>query len=49
MIPHHSGTILMCGQAEIEDAEITQLCSTIIASQQNEIDQMKAKLQELEQ
>jgi hypothetical protein len=49
MIPHHAGAILMCEEAEIEDAEITQLCSTVIASQQNEIDQMKAKLQELEQ
>ena len=49
MILHYSGTILVCELAQIEDAEITHLCSTIIASHQNEIDQMKAKLQELEQ
>lgn len=49
MIPHHGGAILMCEQAEIEDAEIVQLCEGIMASQQQEIDQMQAKLQELEQ
>jgi hypothetical protein len=49
MIPHHAGAILMCEQASIEDAEIKQLCQTIISSQQQEIDQMKAKLAELEQ
>jgi hypothetical protein len=49
MIPHHAGAILMCQQAPIQDAEIKQLCQTIISSQQAEIDQMKAKLAELEQ
>lgn len=34
----------MCEQAPIHDAEITKLCQTIIASQQAEIDQMKAML-----
>jgi hypothetical protein len=48
MIPHHSGAILMCEQAAIDDPEIKELCRTIIASQQAEIDQMKAKLSELE-
>ena len=48
MIPHHAGAILMCEQAAIQDAEIQELCSTIISSQQDEIDQMKAKLLELE-
>jgi len=48
MIPHHAGAILMCEQAPIQDAEIKQLCQTIISSQQQEIDQMKAKLAELE-
>jgi uncharacterized protein (DUF305 family) len=47
MIPHHSGAILMCEQASIIDPEIKELCGTIIASQQAEIDQMKAKLNEL--
>lgn len=49
MIPHHAGAILMCEEAELQDADIKELCNTIIASQQAEIDQMKAKLQELEQ
>ena len=49
MIPHHAGAILMCEQATIQDAEIQELCETIIVSQQQEIDQMKAKLLEIEQ
>jgi uncharacterized protein (DUF305 family) len=49
MIPHHAGAILMCEQASIQDAEIQELCKTIISSQQQEIDQMKAKLEELDQ
>lgn len=47
MIPHHSGAILMCGKAPITDAEIKTLCQSIIKSQQNEIDQMRAILQRL--
>jgi uncharacterized protein (DUF305 family) len=47
MIPHHAGAILMCEQASIDDAEIKALCDTIISGQQSEIDQMKAKLDEL--
>jgi uncharacterized protein (DUF305 family) len=48
MIPHHASAILMCTQAGIRDREIEQLCRTIIASQSDEIRQMRAKLQELE-
>jgi uncharacterized protein (DUF305 family) len=48
MIPHHAGAILMCEQAPVQDAEIKALCRRIIASQQSEIDQMKAKLGALE-
>lgn len=44
MIPHHAGAILMCGQAPVRDSEIVALCRNIIASQQTEIDQMKAIL-----
>lgn len=44
MIPHHSGAILMCREAEISDAEVKALCANIIESQQREIDQMKAIL-----
>lgn len=48
MIPHHASAILMCERASISDPEIQDLCATIMSSQQQEIDQMKAKLQELE-
>lgn len=48
MIPHHAGAILMCEQAKIQDPEIKDLCKSIITSQQQEIDQMKAKLAELD-
>lgn len=41
MIPHHSGAILMCEKAKIEDAELKALCSEIIKGQSSEIEQMK--------
>jgi uncharacterized protein (DUF305 family) len=41
MIPHHSGAVLMCREAAIDDAEIAELCGRIIESQKREIDQMK--------
>ena len=44
MIPHHSGAILMCQRASIRDPEIKALCSNIITSQLQEIDQMKTIL-----
>lgn len=47
MIPHHAGAILMCEQASIDDPEVQALCDNIISGQQSEIDQMKAKLDEL--
>jgi dipeptide/tripeptide permease len=46
MIPHHSGAILMCEDASIQDARIKEPCKTIIAGQRSEIDQMRALLQE---
>jgi uncharacterized protein (DUF305 family) len=48
MIPHHAGAILMCEESPIRDAEIRRLCEGIIAGQQAEIDQMKAKLRDLD-
>jgi hypothetical protein len=48
MIPHHAGAILMCEQAPLQDAEIKELCTKIISSQQSEINQMKAILDRLE-
>jgi uncharacterized protein (DUF305 family) len=49
MIPHHAGAILMCEETNLEDPEIKDLCNSIIANQQQEIDQMKAMLQEMDQ
>lgn len=46
MIPHHSGAILMCEEAPIQDQRIRDLCKEIIASQRREIDQMRALLEE---
>jgi hypothetical protein len=48
MIPHHAGAILMCGEAPIEDAEIRELCKSIMTSQQREIDQMTSILRRLQ-
>ncbi len=48
MIPHHAGAILMCEEAPIRDPEVRELCVAIVSSQRSEIDQMKAKLAELE-
>jgi len=45
MIPHHAGAILMCERASLTDPRIVELCRTIVAGQQAEIDQMKAILQ----
>ena len=47
MIPHHSGAILMCQQASIRDAEVKTLCSNIIRSQRQEIDQMEVILKRM--
>ena len=44
MIPHHSGAILMCEQASIQDPKIKTLCANIIVSQKQEIAQMKQLL-----
>jgi uncharacterized protein (DUF305 family) len=46
MIPHHSGAILMCQQASLTNPEIVKLCGSIIKSQREEIDEMKAILAE---
>ena len=44
MIPHHSGAILMCNNASLQDAELRDLCfkpNGIVESQEREIEQMK--------
>jgi uncharacterized protein (DUF305 family) len=48
MIPHHSGAILMCRQADIRDAEVQLLCGEIMKSQRREIDEMKVILARLD-
>ena len=45
MIPHHSGAILMCQEADITDPEIVKLCDGIIKGQKQEIEQMKSLLE----
>jgi hypothetical protein len=46
MIPHHSGAILMCEDASLQDQRIKDLCTEIIANQRREIDRMRALLAE---
>lgn len=50
MVPHHSGAILMCREAELRDAELLKLCGEIIQAQRSEIEQMhriKARLKDI--
>ena len=47
MIPHHSGAILMCNEASLQDQRLLELCKTIMTGQQQEIDQMRAILADL--
>jgi hypothetical protein len=47
MIPHHSGAILMCNEASLQDQRLLELCKTIVTGQQQEIDQMRAILGDL--
>lgn len=44
MIPHHASAILMCEETKLSDPNIKALCSDIITSQQQEIEQMKTLL-----
>lgn len=48
MIPHHSGAILMCQQASLQDPEVLALCRAIVTSQREEIAQMEAMLERRE-
>ena len=47
MIPHHAAAILMSEQSNTKDPEIKKLQNDIISNQRKEIEQMKAKLKEL--
>lgn len=42
MILHHSGAILMCREARIQDVELIKLCEEITSAQRREIEQMNA-------
>lgn len=44
MIPHHSGAILMCREAQLSDPRVKELCQNIIPAQRQEIEEMKAIL-----
>ena len=48
MIPHHAAAILMSEQSNTKDREIKKLQNDIISSQKKEIEQMKAKLKQLD-
>jgi uncharacterized protein (DUF305 family) len=48
MIPHHSSAILTSKNAEISDPEVRKLADEIIKSQEEEIAEMKALLEKLE-
>ncbi len=48
MIPHHAAAVLMVEKSNVSDPEIKKLAEGIIISQQQEIEQMKKKIEELE-
>lgn len=48
MIPHHSGAILMCREANLSDPELVALCRDITVAQRTEIDQMERIAQRLQ-
>lgn len=47
MIPHHSGAILMCREAQLTDPELQSLCREIAQAQRREIQQMEPIRQRL--
>lgn len=47
MIPHHSGAILMCREAQLRDPELLKLCDEISRAQREEISQMNAIMKRL--
>lgn len=46
MIPHHSAAIQMCKESSLSDPRVRRLCEGITSSQEREIAEMKALLQE---
>lgn len=49
MIPHHSIAIKTCERANIQDAEIQQLCIEIVETQREEIAKMEKILKRIDQ
>ncbi len=49
MIPHHSSAILTSQEANIQDPEVKKLAEEIIKAQKEEIAQMRALIEKLEQ
>jgi uncharacterized protein (DUF305 family) len=49
MIPHHSIAILTSERAHISDPRVRKLADTIISSQRQEIQEMKALLKDIEE
>ena len=45
MIPHHSGAVLMCGEAALQHPEVRALCGPIVSSQTAEIAVMQRLLE----
>ena len=48
MIPHHSSAILTSKKANIQDPDVKKLSEEIIKAQEEEIAEMKAKINELQ-
>lgn len=46
MIPHHSAAIQMCRESSFTDPRVAKLCEGIVSSQEREIAEMKALLDE---
>lgn len=46
MIPHHSAAIQMCQESSLSDPRVHRLCEQIVSSQEREIAEMKAILDE---
>jgi uncharacterized protein (DUF305 family) len=42
MVPHHSGAILMCREADLTDSQLRDLCARITEGQRSEIEEMNA-------
>jgi uncharacterized protein (DUF305 family) len=47
MIPHHASALLMCERADLQDPDLREMCSNMVSGQQQELEQMKAKLRAL--